>query len=134
MNGNRRYILPGAMCGVVLLGALAGAVERSGPAQSNTAVAASWPRFRGPNGSGVAPDDKPLPVRFGPASSQGTPGASKRWQATVSSGVSSPCVWGDAIYLTGNNSGKLETICLDRGSGSIRWRNPAPAAKLEKVH
>jgi len=26
--------------------------------------AADWPRFRGPNGSGIAPDDKPVPVEW----------------------------------------------------------------------
>jgi outer membrane protein assembly factor BamB len=30
------------------------------------ADSAHWPQFRGPNGSGVAPDDLPGPVRFGP--------------------------------------------------------------------
>src|SRR5205823_2902719 len=26
------------------------------------------------------------------------------------------------------------TFCLDRGTGKILWRQPAPAAKIEKVH
>ena len=58
-----------------------------------------WPQFRGPNSSGVAETDKP-PVEFGP-------GTNLLWKAEVPAGLSSPCVWGDRIFLTAVEDGKL---------------------------
>jgi outer membrane protein assembly factor BamB len=103
-----------------------------------------WPQFRGPNVSGVA-EDGDFPVEFGPEKNL-------LWITPVSSGVSSPCVWGDRIFLTcfvedkdkvkesGEDKderqvkGKLETVCLDRTSGKILWRRDAPDQKIEDVH
>jgi len=53
---------------------------------------AHWPRFRGPNGSGVSESDKP-PTTFGPSSN-------RLWQAVVPPGHSSPTIWGDHIFVT----------------------------------
>ena len=85
-----------------------------------------WPQFRGPGGSGVADGQKP-PVHFGP-------GSNELWRVSVPPGPSSPCVWGNSIFLTAFDDGKLETICLDRKSGRVRWRQIAPAAQIEKFH
>ena len=85
-----------------------------------------WPQFRGANCQGISEDDKP-PVEFGPATNL-------LWKIAMSPGVSSPCVWRDRIFLTVLEAGKLETVCIDRKSGNILWRQPAPAAKVEEVH
>ena len=85
-----------------------------------------WPRFRGPNGSGVADADKP-PVTFGPADHM-------VWKTSVPPGHSSPIVWDDHIFLTGLDSGSLVVLALDRNNGSIRWRHTVPAMSIEKVH
>jgi hypothetical protein len=85
-----------------------------------------WPQFRGPNCSGVSDTAKP-PVEFGP-------GKNQLWKVTVPSGASSPCVWGDRIFLTAFADGKLETLCLSRADGKILWHRPAPADKLEEFH
>lgn len=89
----------------------------------------SWPRFRGGNGAGIAREATPLPVHFGPE-------RGVLWKTAVPFGLSSPCVWGDRIFLTGHDakSGKLETLCLERQTGAILWRRPAPADKIEKVY
>ncbi len=86
---------------------------------------ASWPRFRGPNGSGVAIDGE-LPVHFGPTNQV-------IWKTPLPSGASSPCLWGDRIFLTGYDGAKLETLCLDRRTGQVAWRRTAPATAIEKV-
>jgi len=86
----------------------------------------AWPQFRGPDGSGVADDQKP-PVHFGP-------GSNELWHVPVPPGASSPCIWENAVFLTAFNDGKLETICLDRKSGSVNWRQTAPAEQIEKFH
>jgi hypothetical protein len=55
--------------------------------------AADWPRFRGPNGSGVA-DAKNLPVEW-------DDDKNIRWKTALPGpGVSSPVVWGDNVYVT----------------------------------
>jgi outer membrane protein assembly factor BamB len=90
---------------------------------------AQWCQFRGPNGSGVSLEDRRLPVHFGPSKNV-------VWKTALPSGHSSPCLWGDRIFLTSltESERKLETLCLDRQDGKILWRCPAPAEKIEKVH
>ncbi len=82
-----------------------------------------WPRFRGPEGSGVADGEKP-PVEFGPEKNV-------LWKAAVPSGPSSPCIWGARIFLTAFDGGKLWTLCLDRATGKELWRRDAGAEKIE---
>src|SRR2546422_3208522 len=108
-----------SICGSISLVLLA-------PTPNQLRAAAQWPQFRGPNSSGVAENQKP-PILFGP-------GTNQLWKVEVPSGLSSPCVWGDAIFLTSFADGKLETLCVDRRDGKIRWRKTAPAEKLEEFH
>jgi outer membrane protein assembly factor BamB len=86
-----------------------------------------WPQFRGPNGSGLAADDKPGPVSFGPEKNV-------LWKTALPPGYSSPCIWGDRIFLTAVHEGgkSLETLCLNRKDGSILWRTAAPPMEFEK--
>jgi hypothetical protein len=58
----------------------------------SASAAASWPRFRGPNGSGVSEDATP-PVHFGPETNV-------LWKVLVPPGRSSPVVWGNHLFLT----------------------------------
>jgi hypothetical protein len=99
-------------------------VVGSQPGAQNTVV--QWPRFRGPNGSGVSEIDKP-PIVFGPS-------ASRLWQAPVPPGHSSPVVWQDRIFLTAVDKGRLVVIALRRSDGGLLWQRHAPAETLEKVH
>jgi outer membrane protein assembly factor BamB len=89
----------------------------------------AWPQFRGANSAGLATDERPLPVEFGPEKNC-------LWKTPLPVGHSSPCIWGDRIFLTGYDAAamKLETICLNRQTGEIRWRQTAPAEKIEKGH
>src|SRR5579859_6260326 len=89
----------------------------------------SWPQFRGWEGRGVATDSNPLPVRFGPEKKV-------LWKTPLPEGISSPCIWGGKIFLTGFDAKnqKLETLCLDRKNGHILWRQTAPAQKIERVY
>ena len=88
----------------------------------------AWPQFRGPEGRGVAPDIKPLPVEFGPTK--------YLWKTPLSSGVSSPCVWADLIFITAHQAdgNRLQTVALNRETGRILWRRHAPAEKIERVY
>ena len=85
-----------------------------------------WPQFRGPGGLGVAEAGDP-PIHFGPDSNV-------VWKVALPSGNSSPCIWGDRIFLTAFDKTKLETICLRRSDGAVLWRQSAPAADFEPTH
>jgi len=87
--------------------------------------AADWPRFRGPNGAGVA-DAAALPVEIGP-------GGGVVWKVAVAAGHSSPVLQGDDIYLTAAQGDQLVTLCLRRSDGSERWRREAPRPRREDV-
>ena len=94
---------------------------------SRTNFAAEWPQFRGVGGNAVAEDEK-TPVTW-----SGTENIAWK-QALPGRGASSPIVWGDRIFLTAftgfgtdeeapgeKENLRLHVICLDRGSGKIRW-------------
>jgi outer membrane protein assembly factor BamB len=89
-------------------------------------VAADWPQFRGPAGSGVADDQKP-PTKFGPTENLA-------WKVAVPPGASSPIVVGDRIFLTAFENDKLLTLCYSRTDGKELWRSTAPAKKIEAFH
>lgn len=83
-----------------------------------------WPQFRGPGGSGVSLNGS-FPTHFGPNSNV-------VWKVPLPSGHSSPCIWGDRIFLTGFESNRLATLCLDRASGRTLWRRELEPARLER--
>jgi outer membrane protein assembly factor BamB len=98
-------------------------------------LAVSWPLaaaepiqyFRADGG--VAQGDQPLPDKLD------APGALK-WKVPLTAGHSTPCVSGDAIYVTtyDKNNEQLATVALDRVSGKIRWTQPVPAKQIELFH
>jgi outer membrane protein assembly factor BamB len=89
------------------------------------AIAADWPRFRGPNGSGIATSG--APVEFGPAKNIA-------WRAALPEGLSSPVIAGGRIWLTGASGSGLVTLALDADSGRALWRREVPRARSEKLH
>ena len=95
---------------------------------AENSVSQNWPQFRGPNSQGVADAEKP-PTEFGPEKAL-------LWKTHLPGGVSSPCIWGDRIFLTGFDRDRktLETICVDRKTGSILWRKDAPEGTIQEVH
>lgn len=85
-----------------------------------------WPRFRGPNGSGVADSQNP-PVEFGPDKNV-------KWRVPTPAGISSPIVAGDNLVITAFDEGKLYTIAYRRTDGKEVWRTEAPAKSIEGFH
>ena len=102
-------------------------VLSSSPRAAENGGDAWWPQFRGPNSSGLG-GGKP-PVHFGP-------GQNVLWKTAVRSGLSSPIVWGERVFLTefDQTSQKLATLCIDRRTGKILWRRAVAAKEIEKVH
>ncbi len=91
-----------------------------------SAAEPNWPQFRGGGGLGVAEPSDP-PVQFGPEQNVA-------WKVPLPSGNSSPCIWDDHLFLTAYDGAKLETLCLRRSDGAIRWRQAAPASVFEATH
>jgi outer membrane protein assembly factor BamB len=85
-----------------------------------------WPRFRGPNGAGIADSERP-PVTFGP---------SERllWKRAVPAGHSSPIVWNDRIFITAVDGQALVVMALSRADGAALWRREIRPDRLETVH
>jgi outer membrane protein assembly factor BamB len=82
---------------------------------------ANWPRFRGPDGNGVAAqDDAPLTCDV-------KTGANIGWAAAVpAAGYSSPVVWGDRVFLSGGDETQREVMCFDVASGKLLWQGAVP--------
>jgi len=77
-----------------------------------SATAQDWPRFRGPNGSGLSVAN--LPAQWTPAN--------HKWTAKLPGvGHGSPVVWGDRIFLLcGNEStGQRTAACLNAADGRL---------------
>src|SRR5262245_27576147 len=90
------------------------------------ALTPSWPQFRGPNCSGVAEKAKP-PIQISPTNNV-------LWKMDVPWSPSSPCVWGDRIFLTTFADGDLQTRCYSRKDGKWLWSRSIKPAKLETFH
>jgi outer membrane protein assembly factor BamB len=86
-------------------------------------LAADWPRFRGPNGSGVA-DASEAPAELA---------QSVVWKVPLPPGHSSPILSDTRIFLTALDDGKLYTYSIDRDSGKVVWRREGPRSRNEPV-
>src|SRR5713226_9281947 len=86
---------------------------------ASTATAQEWPRFRGPNGSGVSASI--LPTRW--------TDKDYRWQVNLPGpGHSSPILWGERVFVTSSDAaGKLHVLSLDAASGRTIWSQEFPA-------
>lgn len=75
---------------------------------------------------GTADDRRKLPDRLEASTQQ--------WRTPLASGHSTPCVHGDAIYLTTFDEGRLATVALDRATGRPRWTREVPTTYIEPHH
>jgi outer membrane protein assembly factor BamB len=88
-----------------------------------------WTRFRGPNGTGVSPEQN-LPVHWK------EDGTGVRWTAEIPPGVSSPIVSRWQVILTGETVDEGETslkvLSLDLRTGKQLWEKTVLSRKREK--
>jgi len=99
---------------------------------------ADWSRFRGPNGSGLSPDNNPMPVTWSASENL-------KWKVVLpGSGTSSPIIVGNRIYVTtysgygldrespGNQEDlKRHLVCIDRNNGKLIWEKTVDAVLPE---
>jgi len=97
-----------ALCVPAALCTPAAAAEPSGTAEN-------WPRFRGPNGSGVS--ETPAPAEWTKAD--------YNWQVPLpGAGHSSPVIWGERIFLASADeaSGTRYLLCIAKADGKVLWQ------------
>ncbi len=76
-----------------------------------------WPRFRGPDGSGVSAFTN-VPLSWAADS-----GANLLWRTPVPApGHSSPVVWSNRVFLSGGDATRRELFCFDASDGTLLWR------------
>ena len=99
------------------------------------AMGGDWPRFRGPNGTGVGEDAQPTPSVWSPTENV-------KWKTPLpGEGVSSPIVIGERVFVTaysgyGFEEGDLldlkrHLVCLDRRTGDVQWQEVVEAVLPE---
>lgn len=105
------------------------------------ASAADWPRFRGPNGSGISGDTQPVPTTWSPTENL-------KWKADLPGpGSSSPIVVGERVYVTcwsGYGADRADPVeqdqlrrhlvCLDRNTGKPVWSKSVQATHPEEKY
>ena len=83
---------------------------------AGSTFADDWTRFRGPNGSGLAPDSPAIPAVWTERD--------QLWKTPLpGAGHSSPVIASGKLFVTAADpkAGKRSLICLDASSGSILW-------------
>src|SRR6266850_567053 len=92
----------------------------------SAASAHAWPQFRGHNAAGVGVQAKP-PAKIGPSNGV-------LWRVEVPWSPSSPCVWGDYIFLTTFADDQLQTRCYEQRTRTLLWTRGLKVEKLETYH
>jgi outer membrane protein assembly factor BamB len=90
------------------------------------ASAGDWPRFRGPNGTGIA-TDKDVPVKW--------TASNVLWKTPLpGSGHSSPIIQSGRIFLqSASADGQTRLLLsLDAATGEILWKTPSPGERAKK--
>jgi outer membrane protein assembly factor BamB len=103
---------------IVSLALLASLVSAAGPGQ--------WPRFRGPNGAGVA-DGPNIPVQW--------TDKDYNWKVELpGGGHSSPVVWGDRLFVTSGmpDTAKRIITCLRTADGGTLWKREFESAPCKQ--
>jgi len=91
------------------------------------AVAENWPRFRGPNGTGVS-EENGFPATWSPGD--------YAWKTRLPGlGHSSPCVWEDHVFVTSAEGNGLTRHLMDisASTGKVRWTWSMPS-ETHKIH
>ncbi len=79
-------------------------------------IAANWPTFRGPAGSGISTYTN-IPTEWDGASGKGIV-----WKSEIPiGGNNSPIVWDDRVFISGGHEEKREVYCYDADSGALLW-------------
>jgi outer membrane protein assembly factor BamB len=109
--------------GLALLFALASLLPAA-PPEGN--ASSNWPRFRGPNGTGVSAD-KDIPTQWTEKN--------VLWKTPLPGiGHGSPIVWGDKLFIqsTSEDGSKRSLLCLSTTDGKVIWTQDVPGTKADE--
>lgn len=108
-------------------------VAAAGDYPSDEEYHKNWPRFRGPDGSGISVENH-MPTAWSASSGKGIV-----WKTAVPlPGHNSPVVWGDRVFLSGADAKTRKVFCFDAAAGKLLWQKdmpstPASTAKVPKI-
>jgi outer membrane protein assembly factor BamB len=86
----------------------------------------NYPFFRGTGSRGIV-EESGYPVNWDGASGQGI-----KWKIKVNShGNSSPIIWNEKLFLTGENVNSLEVMCYNKLNGELIWTASASGIEGE---
>jgi outer membrane protein assembly factor BamB len=95
----------------------------SGPTRGD-----DWPQFRGPNCTGLAASDKPLPAEFSAKDKL-------LWSATLGDGIGSPVVAAGRVFISSMEGDETVRLsCLDAASGKRLWARDLATGPLAEIH
>jgi outer membrane protein assembly factor BamB len=87
----------------------------------STAIAADWPRWRGPDLNGISRET-------GWSSQWPASGPKQLWKASVGTGFSSMTVRQGRVYTLGNADNTDTVFCIDVRTGEVVWKHSYPAS------
>src|SRR5258708_6991077 len=74
----------------------------------------NWPQWRGPDGNSIS-SEIGLPATWSEQSNI-------LWKCALpADGASTPAIWGDAIFLTGQKGDDLLVFKISKRKGSVEW-------------
>jgi outer membrane protein assembly factor BamB len=92
-----------------------------------SAWADNWPAWRGPEGTGVAPE-KNLPLHW-------STNENIRWKTPLPErGNSTPIVWKDRVFITQSVESRRTLMCFDRADGKLLWQEGPTHPGKEMSH
>lgn len=85
------------------------------------ALGANWPNWRGPNGDGSSAETG-LPLRWSTTENV-------TWKLAMPDVTgSTPVIWGDKIFLSTSDQGKVWLWAISRAKGEFKWKSELAAA------
>ena len=90
---------------------------------TNPLLASDWPRFRGPNGTGISAD-RGLPEEI-------DRNKTALWSVKTPKGNSSPIVVRGHLYLTAHEGDERIVLCYNSATGKQLWRKRITKARME---
>jgi outer membrane protein assembly factor BamB len=92
---------------------------------SSTALAANWPQWRGPTGDGICTESN-LPLKWSDTENVA-------WGCAVGDGASTPVIWDNAVFATGQDGDRLVLHRIDRDTGKIVWVTTVGTGRFQTV-
>ncbi|MBI5773677.1 MAG: PQQ-like beta-propeller repeat protein [Verrucomicrobia bacterium] len=91
------------------------------------AIAANWPAWRGPLGTGIS-EEKNLPTRWSATENV-------KWRIVLpEAGNSTPIVWGERIFVTQPVGDRRTLMCFNRADGKLLWQIGVTTKEKEPTH